>query len=108
MMYRHSLTPGREEDTKKPTDTRCVIMTVNGLVQAEEEATVHMKGLHIFVSVTLVEESAVSSLEMMCEEMATPTLGKNPRTTFVNKRRSVHQRSIGCSCTNGRWDQTLR
>ena len=85
MMYRQSLTPGREEDTKKPTDTRCLIMTVNGLVQAEEEATVHMKGLHIFVSVTLVEESAVLSLKMLCEEMATPTLGKTREQPSLTK-----------------------
>ena len=44
-------------------------MTANGEVQAKEEATVHVRELHFFVTVMLLENTlAVLSLGKLCEE----------------------------------------
>ena len=48
----------------------CVIMTSNGLVQANRDATVYINDLDIFLCVRLFEDSpAVLSLGMSCEVM---------------------------------------
>ena len=57
-----------ELGTVKVTKSPTTVVTANGEVQTEEEATVHVKELHLFVTVKLLEDTpAVLSLGKLCE-----------------------------------------
>ena len=61
------------------------MMTANGEVQTQEEATVYVKNLDLFVTVMLLEETpAVLTLEKLCEDHGFSyhwTSGQKPHLT---------------------------
>ena len=62
--------PWKRRKTARQAHNPCVIMTSNGLVQANREATVYINDLDIFLCVRLFEDApAVLSLGMLCEVM---------------------------------------
>ena len=68
-LRKSSLTPG-DLKTVTNSDTLCLIVTANGTVESNDEATVHIKDLDIFLCVRLVDDApAVLSLRMVCEMM---------------------------------------
>ena len=58
-----------ELETVRVSENPTTVVTANGVVQTKEEATVHVKELHLFVTVTILEDTpAVLSLGKLCED----------------------------------------
>ena len=81
-----------ELDTLKISKNPTVVMTANGEVQAKKEATVYVRGLDLFVTVMLLEETpAVLSPGKLCEEFGYSyhwTSGQKPH--LVKKGKKIH------------------
>ena len=86
-----------ELETMKTSRNPTTVMTANGEVQTKEEATVYVKELDLFVTVTLLEETpAVLSLGKLCEDHGYTyqwTSGQKPHLTKKGKR-------IDCNISN--------
>ena len=58
-----------ELETVRVSRNSTAVMTASGEVQTNEEATVYVKGLDLFVTVLLLEDTqSVLSLETLCED----------------------------------------
>ena len=58
-----------EMDTLTKSCTPTIVITANGEVQTHEEATVYVKGLDIFLTMKVLEDTpAVLSLGKLCDE----------------------------------------
>ena len=69
--------------SKKPT----VVMTVNGEVQAKEEATVYVRGLDLLVTVMLLENTpAVLSLGKLSKNLGTVIIGRVARHHISSRK----------------------
>ena len=76
--------------TMRMSRTSTTAMTANGEVQTREEATVFVRELDLFVTVTLLEETpAVLSLGKLCEDHGFShfwTSGQKPHLTKNGKK----------------------
>ena len=79
-----------ELESMRTSRSPTTVMTANGEVPTREEATVYVKELDLFVTVTLLEEiPAVLSLGMLCEDHGKNnhwTSGQKPHLTKKGKR----------------------
>ena len=77
------------------TTSRCptTVITANGEVQTHEEATVYVKGLNVFLTVKILEDTpAVLSLGKHCVE-----IGQKYPKAQVDEKGYIHQRRLGVS-----------
>ena len=83
-----------ELETMRISRNPTTVMTANGEVQTREKATVHVKGLELFVTVMLLEETpAVLSLGQICEDHRHTynwTSGQKTHLTEKGKRINCH------------------
>ena len=86
-----------ELETMRTSRSPTTVMTANGEVRINEEATIYVKEFDLFVTVMLLEENpAVLSLGKLCEDHGYPYLwasGQKPHLAKNDKR-------IDCNITN--------
>ena len=79
-----------ELETMRTSRSPTTVMTANGEVQTREQATIHVKQLDLFITVTLLEETpAVLSLGKLCEDHGHTyhwTSGQKPHLIRNGKR----------------------
>ena len=81
-----------ELETMRISKNPTTVMTANGEVLTREEATVKVKELDLFVTVTLLEDTpAVLSLTKLCDDHGYTYHWTSGRKPHLTKKRQEHQ-----------------